>query len=659
MDFLRRLFGRLLGRPTEATTGSGRSQRPRPERVQPVGGDDSPLVAVEQDGATLLMDRDAYDYLYGDADGPDPAQRDLDDLMPRVTRVRVLEGALYRGRAMGGSVLSEVTDPEALRELAKCLRISEDSTTFSHCQCLGGPTLELYAGAELVATLGLQHGRALRWRQWYHDAALRDGSRLTAWLIDQGIDAVQLQAIYDRGNNFLFGSPGAAGSETSSQLEEAQRRAQTGDLDGARQLCNEVLRRDAEAVGGYALRAQIYFQAGLLTEAAADSAEAIRRGTRHADLHFICAVAHESLGKTEEALAACAQALEMDPGHAGAHNCRGLVRARLGEIDDAIIDFSEAIRLAPGWALPYLHRAQARHTRGEAEAALPDYDRAVALLGEPPGPEMAPMAAVALCRRGEARYDLFREDDAEADFAAAGDRDPAAAASYLGDMWLRRSTPGRALEVFGQLIGLAPHDARGYVGRGMANEALGELDEAANDYTEATSRAPNGEIGHALRARVRQQQGRLDEALDDLSTYLRHHPDDAQALLSRAMLHGMRGATAASLDDLKAAHRLAPNEWVVCNNLAWALATAPDDRLRDGALARELARKACAATGWQHAYCLGTLGAACAEMGEFAEAIRWQRRAQELYPDETEKQAGQERLELYEAGKPYHRRALP
>src|SRR5262245_35343506 len=60
----------------------------------------SPMVAFLQGNVQMLMDRDAFDYTYGDADGPDPAQRDLDELLPRVTRVCVLEGAIFQGRAL-------------------------------------------------------------------------------------------------------------------------------------------------------------------------------------------------------------------------------------------------------------------------------------------------------------------------------------------------------------------------------------------------------------------------------------------------------------------------------------------------------------------------------------------------------------------------------
>jgi hypothetical protein len=103
---------------------------------------------------------------------------------------------------------------------------------------------------------------------------------------------------------------------------------------------------------------------------------------------------------------------------------------------------------------------------------------------------------------------------------------------------------------------------------------------------------------------------------------------------------------------LNAAQHAAPDDPLVCNNLAWMLATCADARLRDGCRAVALARKACQGTDWKHPYCLGTLGAALAENGAFEEAIHWQTQALDLYPEE-EKPAGRARLEQYRAGQPY------
>jgi tetratricopeptide (TPR) repeat protein len=606
----------------------------------------------------MIMDRDAFDYTYGDADGPDPCQRDLDALLPQVTRVCVLEGAMFRGRAMGGPVLLDCSDARAIRDLVSCLQIVEDPQTFTHCSCLGGPTMELYAGLEHVATIGLQHGKAIRWKQWYHDAQLREGDRLTRWLHRQGVDPARLEAIYHRGDNFLLAeddaSPGPQ-KEARQLCARARERAQARELPEALRLCTRALGLDPDEPEAYALRGQVHYHLGRLAEAEADCSAAIDRGFRHANIYFTRAVAHDGSGRLEEALADCSMALHLDPEHAGAHNSRGFIRGRLGRPEEALADFAEASRLAPKWPLPYLNRAQVHHSCGRLDSALADYDRAVELVKEAPPPEGAaaedPTLAVLYCRRGDARYDLFREEEAEADFAEARRHHPAAAADYLGEMWLRRHHFERALEAFDQLVELRPQDARGHLGRGLVHEAQGDLEQAAADYTAAVGR-PDPGAGYFLRARVRHRQGRADDALADLSEHLRLHPDDPMAYLFRSTLHKERQALAAALADLNAAHRVAPDNPNVCNNLAWMLATCPEASLRDGARAVALARQACQATDWKHPFCLGTLGAALAETGAFDEAIRRQTEALDLYPEE-QKNAGRARLELYRAGQPY------
>jgi tetratricopeptide (TPR) repeat protein len=621
-------------------------------------GENSPIVAFQQGNATMIMDLDAFDYTYGDADGPNPAQRDLDALLPRVTRVCVLEGAMFRGRAMGGRVLLDTRDAGAIRELANCLQISEDPQTFGHCHCLGGPTMELYAGGEHVATIGLQHGGAIRWNHWYHDAQLQEGERLTQWLHKQGVDPAQLESIYHRGDNFLFseGQMSSGSRKEAQQLAmQAEERAQRGALAQALELCGRALALDSDSPNAYALRGQIHYQLGRVAEAAADCTAAIDRGFRHAEVYFIRAIALDGAGRLEEALADCAMALHFNPEHAGTYNSRGLIRSRMGKLDEAQSDFAKAIRLAPKWFLPYLNRAQLHHSRRQFDEALADYDTAIDLAraASPPAQAEADATlAILYCRRGDAHYDQFQEEEAEGDFTEARGCHPAAAADYLGDMWLRRNNFGRALEAYGQLVAVCPQEPRGYLGRGLAEEAQGDLNQAAADYSTAIRLQPEGGTGLILRARVRQRQGRADDALADLSAHLRLHPEDAMAYLFRASLHKEQKALTAALEDLNAAHRLAPDDPQVCNNLAWMLATCPDAQLRDGPRAVALARQACLATDWKHAFCMGTLGAALAETGQFDEAIRWQTKALALYP-ESEKAAGRSRLEHYRAGRAY------
>ena len=64
---------------------------------------------------------------------------------------------------------------------------------------------------------------------------------------------------------------------------------------------------------------------------------------------------------------------------------------------------------------------------------------------------------------------------------------------------------------------------------------------------------------------------------------------------------------------------------------------------------------ACNATGWSKPNCLGTLAAACAEDGDFEQAVHWHKRAlaDPAYRTTYGEATVSERLRLYEQGLPY------
>jgi tetratricopeptide (TPR) repeat protein len=92
--------------------------------------------------------------------------------------------------------------------------------------------------------------------------------------------------------------------------------------------------------------------------------------------------------------------------------------------------------------------------------------------------------------------------------------------------------------------------------------------------------------------------------------------------------------------------------------LAWIWATCPVGRFRDGLRAVESATRACELTNGKEGYILETLAAAYAEAGDFAAAVRWQRKALEQFAASGfASKVPHDRLDLYLAGKPYrHRR---
>jgi TPR repeat protein len=102
------------------------------------------------------------------------------------------------------------------------------------------------------------------------------------------------------------------------------------------------------------------------------------------------------------------------------------------------------------------------------------------------------------------------------------------------------------------------------------------------------------------------------------------------------------------------------------NDLAWFLATCPDDKFHNGREAVEIAKSAVKllqeTTGEQRHEIIDTMAAALARSGQFAEALLWQRRCVQLLkddkdlPDEERTKLNDEfagRLKLYQEKKAY------
>ncbi len=128
-------------------------------------------------------------------------------------------------------------------------------------------------------------------------------------------------------------------------------------------------------------------------------------------------------------------------------------------------------------------------------------------------------------------------------------------------------------------------------------------------------------------------------------------PVNAADFYSRAVLHLTRRKYAEATQYFEAAlHDGEDPEHL--NAFAWLLCTCPQDNVRDGSRAVALATRACELTHWRSEAILDTLGAAYAEVRDFARAVKWARAAVDLAADEHQ-QGDEARLRLYEAGEPY------
>jgi tetratricopeptide (TPR) repeat protein len=159
------------------------------------------------------------------------------------------------------------------------------------------------------------------------------------------------------------------------------------------------------------------------------------------------------------------------------------------------------------------------------------------------------------------------------------------------------------------------------------------------------------ELGRRLFAR-----GQIQPAFAELEEAVRLKPDHASAqlylgLTCMALDNGEEG-----LNHLREAARLRPDWAEPLNAQAWALATSPSGRLRDGAQAVRLAEKAAEMTGHQQPAILHTLAAAYAEAGRFDDAVATAKQALELAQKAGQGKlvlAVQDALHAYQAHQPF------
>ncbi len=136
------------------------------------------------------------------------------------------------------------------------------------------------------------------------------------------------------------------------------------------------------------------------------------------------------------------------------------------------------------------------------------------------------------------------------------------------------------------------------------------------------------------------------KSIADFSEALKIKPHDTYARGCRGTAYMQIRKYALAVDDFEEVIRSNPNDADVHNNLAWVLATCPVDSVRNGRRAKIHARKACELTGFASWYCLGTMAAVCAELGDFDSARRWMTESKELAPEE-ELAGCEKRLQMY------------
>lgn len=321
-------------------------------------------------------------------------------------------------------------------------------------------------------------------------------------------------------------------------------------------------------------------------------------------------------GQKEEGIACQRQALKLNPDNPQALVNLGLLLLWENKPAEAEPVFRRAVEVRPGFAEANANLGLALEALGRNEEALDHFVAAV---------KFKPDAAPLRLSLAAALVKLKRVDEALAEYQTALELKPE-------NLEVRLTLANRLMEI-------------------------GRTAEATEGFRRAVEQSPTNVLALDGLGCALAQAGQIDEALNHFRQALELSPTNAFVRLHLGMMLQRKDSAAEAATEYRRAIEHDPHLIAALNNLAWLLATHPDAALRNGAEAVALAKRACELTEEREPHFIGTLAAAHAEAGQFAEAITAAEKARDLAREMGAPEIArrnEELLLLYRAGKPFH-----
>ncbi len=331
--------------------------------------------------------------------------------------------------------------------------------------------------------------------------------------------------------------------------------------------------------------------------------------------HNNLALALNEVGYSDEAREHWRQSAEKVNYHDGQYNY-GLSLFKAGRHRECLPYFALAVQLRPKNSNTHLYAGIALFSLGETDHAIEAFRASISC--DPDIADAHYNLGVALVKQG-------LTEEARTAYRRAIELDQAIANAYkhLGTIELNDGHLDEALRLLSEAARLNPESAETFYNLGVAQMRLGQHDAAERSLKRAVELQSVYPEALFVLGTVRAQQHNRAGAIEAWEQLLRQKPEHVDGL----------------------------------NQLAWLLATAGDEQVRDGRRAVELAEAACHMTANQQPTTLDTLAAAYAESGRFDDAVRAQRQAIGLLKARNAQAAVADfttRLRLYEQHQPYH-----
>ena len=369
-----------------------------------------------------------------------------------------------------------------------------------------------------------------------------------------------------------------------------------GEHAAAKQSFERALEANPESSHALYGLAQLALIAGNPEQAVGFLERAKAISPRHGEIYGLLAQAYQRLGnddaaRRESQLAKVwpdatraadpvVQAMESLAVSAQAAALRGVNFAKRGEFVEAEKAFRAALETNAGSARYYANLGGALAGQGRADEALAAYLE---------GLKIDSSDVDLLNNIGFTYLQLQRFDEAEQHLRKALEIDPgfAPALGNLGLIAEQRQESEQAIDYFEQALELNP-------GLLFARNAL------------ATQLVRSGDAAAAI---------------EQWRKVLEINPNELAAIYNVAMTQSGRGEHAEAIEYLRKGLSIAPDSSRFVAALAWELATAPNDELRNGAEAMQLAQRVYSAYS-NRPQIIDVMAAALAETGDFDNAVK-------------------------------------
>lgn len=259
---------------------------------------------------------------------------------------------------------------------------------------------------------------------------------------------------------------------------------QTGNNQMAVQLIRKAIESNPKQLGAYNNLGVVLAELGRPEEAIENYQKALSLKQDYPEAHNNYGNALSDLGRPNEAAACYRKAISFKPNYVEAHNNLGNTLRVLGDHEKAVVSYRKAININPAFFEAYNGLGIALGNLGQWNTAIENYQKALTF---------RPTYAEAQNNLGNAFSAIARQDEAIACYRKVIKDNPnhSEAQNNLGNALKAKGLFEEAIACYRMAISINPSYAEAHKNLGVVLEHYGRLSEAVEHYREAIAIRPD------------------------------------------------------------------------------------------------------------------------------------------------------------------------